>query len=157
MIIEYESRYDEDVKNLLKELQEYIVSLDKEKFNVIHDDYKEKYFKKTIDEVQNSGGKILLFKENGKIVGLIVGLIVDAVNEFDFCAPKRGRITELIVSKNCRGKGRGKILLNAMEDYFKKEGCKNIILEVFGYNEKAISFYNKNGYHTRTIDVTKNI
>ena len=99
---------------------------------------------------------MFLFKENDKIVGLIVGLISDEVFEYDFHAPKRGRITELIVTKACRTNGYGKALLIKMENFFKEQGCKNIILEVFGYNEHAIAFYERNGYHTRLLDVTKN-
>lgn len=157
MIIDYNSRYDEEIKNLFVELQEYIVKLDKEGFNILTPDYREKYFVKTMDEIKSSNGKMFLFEENGKIVGLIVGLISEEIFEYDFHAPKRGRITELIVSKNCRAKGYGKILLNTMENFFKVQGCKNIIIEVFGYNEHAISFYERNGYHTRVIDTTKNI
>ena len=87
---------------------------------------------------------------------MIVGLINnEETSEYDFKAPKRGRITELIVSKNCRGKGYGKKLLNYMEQYLIDNGCKDILLGVFGYNENAIKFYEKNGYHIRTIDMTK--
>ena len=157
MIIDYDSHYDEEIKDLFVELQEYIVKLDKEGFNILTPDYREKYFQKTMEEIKSSNGKMFLFEENGKIVGLIVGLISEEIFEYDFHAPKRGRITELIVSKNCRAKGYGKILLNTMENFFKAKGCKNIIIEVFGYNEHAISFYERNGYHTRLIDTTKNI
>ena len=157
MIIDYDSHYDEEIKDLFVELQEYIVKLDKEGFNILTPDYREKYFQKTMEEIKSSNGKMFLFEENGKIVGLIVGLISEEIFEYDFHAPKRGRITELIVSKNCRTKGYGKILLNTKENFFKAQGCKNIIIEVFGYNEHAISFYERNGFHTRLIDTTKNI
>ena len=110
-----------------------------------------------MDQIKNSSGKMFLYKENGKIIGLIVGLIIDQVDEYDFRAPKRGRVTELIVSKNSRSKGNGKALLAAMENFFKSQGCKNIIIGVFGYNQNAIEFYEKNGYHTRLIETTKNL
>ena len=158
MIIEYNKKYDEDVKDLLVELQEYIVSIDKEKYNIITEDYREEYFKKTIEEVKKCKGKILLYRENEKIVGLVVGLINnDEIFEYDFKAPKRGRITELVVSRNYKGKGYGKILLNSMEEYLINCGCKDVLLEVFEYNENATKFYEKNGYHTRLIDMTKKI
>ena len=158
MIIEYNDQYDEDVKDLLVELQEYIVSIDKEKYSVITENYREEYFKKTIEEVKKCNGKMALYSENNKIVGLIVGLINNEETfEYDFNAPKRGRITELIISKNCRGKGYGKKLLNYMEQYLIDNGCKDILLGVFGYNENAIRFYEKNGYHIRTIDMTKKL
>ncbi len=158
MVIEYSSQYDEEIKDLFVELQEYIASIDKEKYNIITEEYREKYFKKTIEEIKKYNGKMLLYSENQKIVGLIVGLINnEAAFEYDFKAPKRGRITELIVSKNCRGKGYGQILLNSMEKYLLNHECQDILLGVFGYNENAIKFYEKNGYHPRLIDMTKKI
>ena len=41
------------------------------------------------------------------------------------------------------------------EDYLKSVGCKDILLGVFAYNENAIKFYEKNGYHIRMLDMTK--
>ena len=156
MIIEYDKKYDEDIKDLLVELQNYIVDMDREKYNIISDEYREKYFEKTIEEVEKNDGKILLFLENNKVVGLIVGIINNEETlEYDFKAPKRGRITELIVSKNIRSKGIGSILLEEMTKYLKDNNCKDILIEVFGYNENAIKFYEKNGYHTRLIDIIK--
>lgn len=158
MIIDYNNKYDKNVKDLLVELQEYIASIDKEKYCIITEDYREKYFKKTIEEVKKCNVKISLYSENKKIVGLIVGLINNEETfEYDFKAPKRGRITELIISKNYMGKGYGKKLLNFMEQYLEDNGCKDILIEVFGYNENAIRFYEKNGYHIRTIDMTKKL
>ena len=156
MVIEYDKKYDEDIKDLLVELQNYIVDMDKEKYNIISDEYREKYFEKTIEEVEKNNGKILLYLENNKVVGLIAGIINNEETlEYDFKAPKRGRITELIVSKNIRSKGIGTILLEKMTKYLKKNNCKDILIEVFGYNENAIKFYEKNGYHTRLIDMIK--
>ncbi len=156
MIIDYASQYDEEVKDLFVELQEYIVNIDKEKYNILTENYREEYFKKTMSEIKKYNGKMLLYKEGTKIVGLVVGIINnEKTSEYDFKAPKRGRITELIVSKHCRKKGYGKTLLNAMENNLISEGCEDILLGVFGYNEKAIEFYKKNGYETRMIDMSK--
>ena len=49
MIIEYNSRYNDSVKELLYELQEYIMNLDQEKYNTISQEYKEEYFNKVIE------------------------------------------------------------------------------------------------------------
>ena len=157
MIIEYNTKYDEQIKDLLLELQEYLSDIDKENYNIVGDDYREKYFEKTMEEVKKCNGKILLFKENEKIVGLIVGIVNnDEVIRFDFKAPKRGRITELVVAKEYRDKHIGKKLLDSMKDYLKSIGCEKIMIAVFGYNENAIKFYKKNGYHMRMMDMIDN-
>ena len=44
-----------------------------------------------------------------------------------------------------------------MEEHLKELGCKDIMLEIFAYNEEAIKFYEKNGYHFRVIDAIKKI
>ena len=116
MIIEYEQQYAENVKDLLVELQEHIQNIDIEGYNLVTKEYRELYFDKVINEVNKYNGKILLYKENDNIVGAIVGLINNNREEtYEFKVPKRGRITELVVSKNIRSNGIGTILLNAME------------------------------------------
>lgn len=155
-IIEYSSRYDEDIKDLLVELQQYISEIDKEKYNILTDEYREKYFKKTIEEVCKYDGKIYLAKDSDRIVGLIVGLINnEEIHSYDFEAPKRGRITELVISKSYRSNGLGKQLLDKMEQHFKEVDCKAILLDVFSYNENAKKFYEKNGYFNRTEEMIK--
>ncbi len=157
-IINYSEIYDESVKALLVELQQYIADADKEKFNILTDDFKEKYFEKTMCEVKQHDGKILLAKEKGKIIGLIVGIINnDAEETYCFRAPKRGRITELVVSEQCRRGGVGKALLERMEQYFEAVGCKGVLLDVFAYNTYAKNFYDGNGYFSRSIEMMKQI
>ncbi len=50
MIIEYESKYIEEVKDLLCELQEHIVNIDKEKYNVLTNEFRDSYFNKLKEE-----------------------------------------------------------------------------------------------------------
>ena len=157
-IIEYSNQYDENIKDLLVELQEHIVEIDREKYNIMTDEFREQYFHKTMKEVQRYEGKIYLAKELDSIVGLIIGVINnDIENNYDFAAPKRGRVIELVVSKSSRSNGIGKQLLHKMEIYFKEVGCKAVLLDVFAYNENAIQFYMKNGYFNRCIEMMKEI
>ena len=114
-IIEYTEKYSEKVKDLFVELQEYITSIDKEGFNVVGNDFKEKYFLKTIEEVQKYEGKIFLALENTEVVGAIVGVINnDSVDYYDFKVPKRGRIVDLVVTNKFQGVGIGSKLLEKM-------------------------------------------
>ena len=105
--IEYNEKYLEDIKDLLVELEEYIVSIDKD-----HLDYK---------------------------------------------CPRRGEITELIVTNKTRSKGIGQKLINKMEEYFKSIGCEYVIVDVFAYNDIGKNFYNKKNYHTRMETMIKKI
>lgn len=157
-IINYDSKYDEQIKDLLVELQEYVVSIDKYGYNILIDEYREKYFKETMKEVSEKEGKILLSVEDNKVIGLVIGIINNyEENSYEFKAPKRGRITELIVSEKYRIKGCGKLLVSEIENYLKSIGCKAVLIEVFAYNENAKEFYLKKGYETRIIEVIKEL
>lgn len=156
MIIEYEARYIEEVKTLLGELQQHIKDIDIEGYNKVGINYKHLYFKKIFEEVNRCAGKILLYKVDEEIVGVVIGLVNnDERDNDDSCLPRIGRVTELVVSKRFRAKQIGTALLRAIEDYLISIGCESILLGVLAYNEEAIEFYLKNGYHSRTIEMIK--
>lgn len=100
-----------------------------------------------------------MYIENGKAVGVILGEVIQysPSDYLDYKCPKEGNITELIVSEKARKKGIGKELMKKIENYFKAIGCEWIKVSVFAYNENAIDFYNKNGYHSRMEDMVKKI
>lgn len=157
-IIEYEEKYLEDVKDLLVELEEYIISIDKDELDQLHHDYREKMAVLDLEEVGDNEGKCYLALDNNKVIGLIMGYVrtYDEYDYLDYKCPRSGEISELIVSKNIRSNGVGQKLMNKVEEYFKSIGCEYIFIDVFAYNDKAINFYRKQGYHTRMlIDVKK--
>ncbi len=150
-IKEYEDKYIEDVKNLLVELEEYIVSIDKDELDKVHPEYRERMAILDLEEVKNNNGKCFIAVDDDKVIGLIMGCIFpyDEYDYLDYKCPKRGEITELIVSKEARSKGIGNMLINEMEKYFKSLGCEYVLVDVFAYNDNAIKFYDKMGYHSR--------
>lgn len=158
-IIEYNPKYDNQIKDLLVELQNYLVDIDDWHTQVMKPEYRESYFKMDMDNVKNQSGKIYLAIKNESVIGLIIG-IVDVKDEIDKltndCA-KTGSIIELIVNHNLRGNGVGKMLLEKLEQYFKDINCRRINIEVFGPNKSALNFYTKNDYTIRDIIVSKKI
>lgn len=150
-IIEYEERYLEDVKDLLVELEEYILTIDKDELDQLHPEYREKMAILDLKEVEENNGKCFLAVEDNKAIGLIMGTIIqyDENDYLDYKCPKSGEITELIVTTKIRSTGVGQALMNKMEEYFKYLGCEYIFVDVFAYNQKGINFYNKQGYHPR--------
>lgn len=157
-IIEYEDKYLEDVRDLLVELEEYILTIDEDELDQLHPDYREKMALLDLEEVKNYEGKCYLAVEDGKALGLIMGTIppYDENDYLDYTCPRRGEITELIVTQKTRSKGIGQSLMEKMESYFKEQGCEWVHVDVFAYNKKAIDFYSRRGYHPRMyIDVKK--
>lgn len=159
MIIEYEEKYLDDVRDLLVELEEYIISIDKDNLDVIHPDYKEKMAIVDLEELGENNGKCYLYVVDNKALALIMGCVrpYDKYDYLDYKCPKTGIITELIVSKNLRSTGIGQKMIDEMEKYFKSIGCEYILVDVFAYNEKAINFYSKKDYHSRMHTMIKKI
>ena len=150
-IIEYNENYLEDVKDLLTELEEYIVSIDKDNLDRIHPEYHDKMAIIDLEEIKKHNGKCYIAIENNKAIGLIMGIITE-YSEYDYLdykCPKRGEIIELIVTKKTRSKGLGKLLIEKIEEYFKSKDCEYVIVDVFAYNDNAMNFYFKNNYHWR--------
>ena len=157
-IIEYQKKYLEDVKDLLVELEEYILTIDKDNLDQLHPEYRDKMAILDLKEVNNNNGKCYLAVENNKVVGLIMGYVrtYDEYDYLDYKCPRSGEVSELIVSKNTRGKGIGKQLMQKIEEYLTEVGCEYIFIDVFAYNKNAIKFYEKLGFHTRgLIDIKK--
>ena len=150
-IIEYEEKYLEDVKDLLVELEEYIISIDEDQLDQLHLEYRDKMAILDLEEVKENNGKCYLAIEDDKAIGLIMGTIIkfDEYDYLDYKCPKEGEITELIVTSKTRSKGVGQALMNKLEEYFKSVGCEYILVDVFAYNEIAKNFYSKNNYHNR--------
>ena len=90
-VIEYEDKYLEDVKDLLVELEEYIVSIDKDHLDQVHHEYREKMAVIDLAEVKKNNGKCYLAEDN-KAIGLIMGCIFpyDEFDYLDYKCPKRG-------------------------------------------------------------------
>ena len=84
MIIEYDSKYNEEIKDLLVQLQQHLVDIDEEEYNMVGDEYREKYFEKTMEDVKKFNGKILLYKDNERIVGLIKTKIKEIRRKYKF-------------------------------------------------------------------------
>ena len=150
-IIEYDDKYLEDVRDLLVELEEYILTIDEDELDQLHPEYREKMALLDLQEVNENDGKCYLAIENDKAIGLIMGIIIkfDEYDYLDYKCPKEGEITELIVTSNTRNNGVGQLLMEKMEEYFKSVGCEYILVDVFAYNKNGINFYDKQGYHPR--------
>lgn len=159
MIIEYDMQYDEQIKDLLVELQNYLIDIDDWQTQVMLPEYRENSFKMDMKKIEKQNGKIYLAIENDIVIGLIMGVVEvkDEIDKLTNDCAKTGSVIELIVKNNIRGNGIGKSLLEKIEEYFKSINCKRINIEVFGPNKKGLNFYKKNDYITRDIIVSKRI
>ena len=59
-IIEYNSIYDEQIKDLLVDLQNYLIDIDDWHTQILSDNYREDYFKMDLELLKKQDGKIFL-------------------------------------------------------------------------------------------------
>lgn len=158
-IKKYSKKYEEQIKDLLVELQEYVVQIDKYDLNIISSEYRGKYFDNLVKDCKNNNGKIFIIINENKVEGLVAGYVekYDEIDKLVYKCPKKGIVEELIVSKNHRSKGAGTLLLKEIETYFKSIECEYIQIDVFAYNENAKRFYYKHDYEDRMITLFKKI
>ena len=157
-IIEYNSKYENDAKELLVELEEYILTIDEDNLDQLHPDYKDKMLSLDLEEAYKNEGICYLAIEDNHAVGLVIGAILpyDEFDYLDYKCPRRGNVTELIVSSKMRGKKVGKLLMDKIEEYFKSKDCSYVLIDVFAYNKNAIDFYGSRNYHPRMyVDIKK--
>ncbi len=157
MIEEYSRVYRSDVRELLNQLQLYVESIDKEGYNIFTEEFGENYLESIFNKVNDNNGKIYLYKDGDKAVGIIIGVVNNEEDaSYGYKLPKRGKITDLIVLDSYRHMGIGTSLIKEMEKYFDSINCKNIIISTLAYGS-AINFYDKLGYHMRMVDMVKDI
>lgn len=158
-IIEYDSIYDEQIKDLLVDLQNYLIDIDDWHTQILPNNYRDDYFEMDLELINKQDGKIFLAIENDKIIGLVLGVVNlnDEIDKLTNDCAKTGNVLELIVKNSSRGHGIGKLLLNKIENYFKNINCTRINIEVFGPNKSALNFYLKNDYTIRDYIVSKKI
>lgn len=87
--------------------------------------------------------RCLIYEENESINGFIVFSVIY----------EKAEIIDLAVKDENQRQSIGTKLMNAVIDECMKKECENITLEVRVSNQKAISFYRKNGF--REISVRK--
>lgn len=83
-----------------------------------------------------------------------VGMIWFAVND---AKPTDVFICDFSVLEAHRGKGYGRGALLALEDQAKTLGVASISLHVFGHNRVARALYEKLGYKTTNVNMTKKL
>lgn len=84
----------------------------------------------------------IVAKNNKKVIGFALGALVEKKNN----SWLYGYLIWTGVDPKFSGKGIGKKLLKKMTDLFKKEGVKIMLVDTSIENQRALSFFKKNGF-----------
>lgn len=86
----------------------------------------------------------IVLTENNKILGYLAYRIKERhVKKLD--------VDQLVISKNSRNKGYGKMLMNEVKNIAKKIGCARIELNCWLFNENALAMYEHIGFERQRI------
>lgn len=159
LIRQYKPKDQKALVGLIEELQDYLVKIDPLQRLRRLPEYGEKYIKNLLKKVKANHGAIFIASLEDNLLGFIAGT-VEKQNKDDlleYVPTKEGRILELIVSEKQRGQNTGSLLMKKMEEYFKRQNCDVVRVEVFEPNDGAHNFYKKLGYGDRVVDLIKKI
>lgn len=156
-IVKYEDKYIEQVRDLLVQLEEYLVSVDQDHLDMVGPEYREKMILHDLAVVAENHGAAFVALNVKSVVGFVAGIVrpYTEADRLDYKCPKCGIITELVVDESKRGNGIGRSLIQRMEQYFTRLGCETMTVDVFAYNGNAKRFYAQCGYHPRMISMMK--
>jgi len=157
VIKEYQPADKPRLIELMEILQDYLAGIDPLHRHHRLPEYGELYTKGLLQRVSKSDGVIYLAKQGEEALGCITGNIEEfnAEQRTGTSGVRNGRVLELVVKEDCRGKGIGKMLMQKMEEYFRSKSCDIIRIEVFVPNDDAHKFYDRLHYHDRVVDMVK--
>lgn len=98
--------------------------------------------------------EIFVIEDEGKN---LLGFLHMTKNTDYFTGLAQGYISSLAVSKAGEGKGIAKKLMNKAEEWTRSKGYKQLTLNVFASNERAVAFYKKNQFESEIIKMVKEI
>ncbi len=165
VIREYREADREALRDCMEKLQDYIVSVDPLKRVRRAPEFGEEYTKWLLELIHGKNGIIYFAylrgqtEKEGKVIGCCAGIMSpQAPHDVAAVVPsKHGRVQELYVDSKYRGEGVGKALMEKIEEYFRKNGCDTVMLEVFAPNKSAYAFYQSCGYLDRDINMMKKL
>lgn len=84
-----------------------------------------------------------------------LGMIVLLQDRDYFTGHPRAYVNILVVDEAAEGAGVGRGLMDFAEQWARDRGCREVCLDVFAGNERAIAFYERNGYRVDHVRMTK--
>lgn len=100
-------------------------------------------FIKTFEHMKRSGDYYVTVVEDTNLGQIVATATLVIEHKFTHSCAKRGRVEDVVVSDECRGKQLGKLLMSTLTLLSKRLNCYKITLECL---PKNVAFYKKFGY-----------
>ena len=96
------------------------------------------------DRMNDSHTRVFVAEEDGRVVGYVLGLVVDRVPEM-FEPEAGGFLADIFVEEAYRGQGLGTALVTALRGWFHEHGLNYFEWHVTAENESALRFWESLG------------
>lgn len=107
--------------------------------------------------IENENIGLFVAERGNELVGFVHVIVTEAPT-IPIVVPRRFAILDSIVVKaNYRQHGIGKMLMDKMQEWALEKGATSIELNVYEFNEHAISFYERLGYQTFSRRMSKEL
>lgn len=99
-----------------------------------------RYARRLVDQLDNPTTRVLVAVANGKIVGYVVGVVVDLAPEI-FAQEPSGFLADIYVDAAQRRRGIGTALVEALVDWFRNNGLRYFEWHAAVQNPAGIAFW----------------
>jgi ribosomal protein S18 acetylase RimI-like enzyme len=104
---------------------------------------------------ENAG--VFVAETGRELVGFVHAILRDAPSHPIFVPRHYVIVESILVKSSYQDQGAGRILMNKIQDWAFSKGASSIELNVYEFNETAISFYKKLGYQTLSRKMSKDL
>ena len=137
---------------VIKELSKAEMLLQLPLINQLSPDIKQKDYERMLDEMLKQGYRVIGVFDKNKCIGVSgfrtgTKLYSDKYLEAD----------NVVIDKNYRSKGIGKLLMDWLEAEAKRNRCKTIMLDAYVENFSGHKFYYREGFITRGFHFLKKL
>ena len=137
---------------VIKELTKAEMLLQLPLINQLNPDIRQKDYERMLEEMLKHGYRMIGVFDGKKCIGvsgfwLGTKLYSDKYLEAD----------NVVIDKNYRSKGIGKLLMDWLEDEAKRKGCKMLMLDAYVENFSGHKFYYREGFITRGFHFLKKL
>ncbi|HEY4483416.1 MAG TPA: GNAT family N-acetyltransferase [Candidatus Paceibacterota bacterium] len=151
-ITEYVAEELDRLKDLVSELQNTLKEIEPE-IIAPGDKVRDSYTEDLLKNVEMQDGKIFFAKEAGQIIGFVATYVNQETDE----DVEYLYVSDVAVTKDARGKGVGKLLLDRAEQYARDKNLKFIRISSQVSNDGATRLYRNSGFNDYLVTLQKKL
>lgn len=106
-----------------------------------------KFTKKQLEEIfkNESTPVFVAVDDKDEVTGYVFCILRQHIDDNILTDIKTLFLDDFCVDEKCRAQGIGTELLNYVYGFAEEEGCYNVMLNVWNFNQSAMNFYTRNG------------